>query len=149
MAHELGEAGDGKVAARDQHERIRGDVAERHEVAHRVVGQRLDERAVHDHVEDAADEHRVAVGGRARHVLGAHERARARAVLHDHALLEALAELLRQMAREDIGAAAGPDRHDEANGAAGIVLRRCRRGEPGQGKGDAGKTGNRAHDAAC
>jgi hypothetical protein len=63
-------------------------------------------------------------------------------------LLQALAELLRDVAAEDVGAAARADRHDEAHRPRRIVLRERRGGEEDAER-DAGKSAPRAHGAAC
>src|SRR3989449_5091688 len=48
-----------------------------------------------------------------RSILGADQRARAGTVLDDRSLAEPLTQLLRDMTREDIGAAPRTDRHDQ------------------------------------
>src|SRR2546425_697740 len=74
------------------------------------------------------------------------QRARAGTVLDDRSLAEPLTQLLRDMTREDIGAAPRTDRHDQANRARRVLLRQG--GDAGQADQDAaGMTQERAHPA--
>ena len=64
----------------------------------------------------------------ARRLGGADDGAGAGTVVHDDGLIERLAQLFRERAGIDIGRPAGAERHDEADGAIGIVLLRLRGG---------------------
>ena len=61
------------------------------------------------------DEQRVAVRLGLRGELGADDAVGAAAIVHDDGLPPRLAQLLRDGARDDVGAAAGRKRHDEAH----------------------------------
>ena len=63
---------------------------------------------------DAAEEQRVAVGRRARRGLRADDAARARPVVDDHRLPELRGESLPDQPRDGVVAAAGGERHDQA-----------------------------------
>src|SRR2546422_9321423 len=81
-----------------------------------------------------------------RSILGADQRARAGTVLDDRRLAEPLTQLLRDMTREDIGAAPRTDRHDQTNRASGVLLRQgADAGQPDQDA--AGMTQKGAHPA--
>ena len=68
-------------------------------------------------------EHRVAVRRRPRDELGADDAARAGPVLDDELLAERGAELGREDADENVGAAAGREWHDQADRPRRIILR--------------------------
>jgi hypothetical protein len=58
----------------------------------------------------------MAVGRGAHDGLGSDRAAGAYAVFHDHLLSDALAELMREDTAGHVGAAAGAERHDHADG---------------------------------
>ncbi len=60
-----------------------------------------------------ADQQRIAVGRRARHELGADAAAGAGAVVDHHRLSERLADLIADDAADNVGIAAGRERHDQ------------------------------------
>ena len=70
------------------------------------------------------EEQRVAVGRALGDVVGADDARARRPVLHHEALPQALAQVLRQDAADDVGAAAGREGDDHAHRARGIVLGR-------------------------
>ncbi len=71
---------------------------------------------------------RVAVGLGLGDVFRADDGAGAGLVLDDHGAAELLGHLLRERARDDVGAAAGRERHDDPGHLAGeIGGARCRR----------------------
>jgi hypothetical protein len=92
------------------------------------------------------DEHGVAVGRRARRLLGGQHAAGARLVLDDHRLLGLLGDVLPEHARELVGGAAGGERHDEGDGLLRIRgLREQRAGESGQHEAEEGGPSRRVH----
>ena len=72
---------------------------------------------------------RVAVGRRLGREVGADGAAGARLVVDDQRRAQLLAHLLRQGAREEVGGAAGRERHDQADRLAGPGLLRPRGGQ--------------------
>ena len=89
---------------------------------------------------------RVAVGRRLRDLVGADHRAGARAVLDHDRLLEGRLEVLPDIARIDVGRAAGPERHDDPHGPRRVVLGGAGAREPGrrrEGEADGGETHSR------
>jgi hypothetical protein len=74
-------------------------------------------------VRTEGEQQRVTVGGRARRLSGADVAARARDVLDIELPAEMLAKFLRGEPCEDVGRAAGRERHDDAHRARGIGLR--------------------------
>ena len=82
-----------------------------------VVGGAVGERGGHrgDREGDVVDQERVAVGRRARHLGGGDGAAGAGAVLHQHRLAHRLAHALPDQARDDVGGAAGRERHQDAH----------------------------------
>src|SRR6185436_11683665 len=77
----------------------------RHEVGERIVARVRIEARVH-RIRDARHQQRVAIGGRALHLLRGEVAARAALVLDYHGLSEDLAELRRGEPRDDVGGAA-------------------------------------------
>ena len=75
-----------------------------------------------------AGEHGVAVGRGARGKFGGNNAAGGGAVIHHHGLAEFVGHARGDDARHQIGAAAGCERHQKADGLAGVWLRHCRRG---------------------
>jgi hypothetical protein len=110
------------------------------EVVDRIVRQMADEfRARGERRE--REQQRVAVALRLGDEIGADDPGAGRLVLYDEALAEAQAELLREDAPDDVGAAAGGEGNDDAHRVRGIVFRESERsrqrkrsnrhGEPG------------------
>jgi hypothetical protein len=77
------------------------------------------------------DDQGIAVGRRAHHEFGAEVAAGAGLVVDHELLLEALGELLRHGARQDVGGAAGGEGHHHLD-RPGRIGRRLRPGEGGQ-----------------
>ena len=87
---------------------------------------------------------RVAVIGGARGARGGGGAAGADHVLDDDALAERLRHMRGDDARDDVGRAAGRERHDHGDGAGRIVLRLGRRGNAASA-GEHGQTAGRQH----
>ena len=98
------------------------DRRHRHEVLHQRERLFRDQRFV-DRVGVRHHQQRVAVRRRFRHEVGADDRAGAGAVLDDERLSQRLLQLLAEIARVDVGRAAGAERHDDAYRFRGISLR--------------------------
>ena len=95
----------------------------RREVLRRIERQlRIDARA-DDQAAEVGEQQRVAVGRALRDEIGADVAVRAGLVLDDHRLAPDLGELRADLAREDVGGAAGRVRHDEADRLRWIGLR--------------------------
>jgi len=75
----------------------------------------------------------VAVGGRSRDVVEAKHAARARPVLDDHLLPEALAHLRRDEARHDVGGIPWRKGNDDAHRLGRVALRVRKRREQQEG----------------
>ena len=120
--------GEAAARMREQQQRRDGDAGDGDQVLVRIVGRRRHQRGDGDEVA-GGDEDRVAVRRRLGHGVDAERAAGAGAVLDHHGLAERLGELLADEARADIGDAAGRERHDDADGAAGPGLGRRGRGE--------------------
>ena len=99
----------------DEHIRRPADIGDMGEVLERIkTGIGIHHRR--DHVIGGArGGERVAVGRRLRRGRGADQPAGAGAILHEAALVQGLAELLAQQAREHVGGAAGRRRRDDAD----------------------------------
>jgi hypothetical protein len=83
-------------------------------------------------------EDRIAVGERARRLLGGDVAARAGLVVHHHLLAHLHRELLRDHARDNVGRPAGREGDDHAHRLGGVGLRTgqagaCSQGEPREG----------------
>ena len=89
------------------------DQADRLEILHGVVGQLGIEERIDRVGRDRSDQEGVAVRRGLRDRAGAEIAARARAVLHDERLAEILLHVLREQPPEQVGGAAGRERHDE------------------------------------
>ena len=98
------------------------DRRDRHEVAHQLERLVRDQRFV-DGVRVRHQQQRVAVGRALGDRVGADDRAGAGAVVDDHVLPQRLLQPLCDDAAEDIGRAAGCERHDDADRASRVVLR--------------------------
>ena len=90
------------------------------------------------------EQDRVAVGSGARRRLRRDDGAAARTILHHDRPLELVLQLLRQDAREDVGAAAGGERTEEGHRALGIAVSRRLRGRRVEGE----AAGEREHDGS-
>ena len=81
-----------------------------------------------------SDIKRVTVGRRLGDVVRRDDAARPGLVLDDDGLLDLLAELLAEVAGQDVGHAAGWGRHDDADGLGWILLPNPRGGGRNQGE---------------
>ena len=90
------------------------------------------------------EQDRVAVGCGARRRLRRDDGAAARTILHHDRPLELVLQLLRQDAREDVGAAAGGERTEKRHRALGIAVSRRLRGRRVEGE----AAGEREHDGS-
>ena len=104
------------------HVRTRRDEAHRSEVLYRIIRQLCIQARV-DRVRARRRQQRVAVGRRIRHELRRKQAAGAGTIVDDHRLLQILAQVFREHAGEDIGAAAGRVTDDEPDGFRRIGLR--------------------------
>src|SRR5437870_4784891 len=102
------------------HERPLRELDDRRDVVHRVERQLVQAR-VH-RVAARHQQQGVTVGRRLDRKLGAQIAASAGLVLDDHLVAEPLGELLRDQPRDEIGAAAGSERRDDAHRLGGILL---------------------------
>jgi hypothetical protein len=99
-----------------------GNQRDRIEIALRLEGEALVERGVGGEA-DAGNRERIAIR------LGAHHRERAEVgvgawpVDDQEGLAKALVEAFAEQPRQELGAAAGRERHDQLDRARGIVLR--------------------------
>jgi hypothetical protein len=126
-----------EVRARDDDQAGGCDLRHRIERGERVVAQRL----VHDRGDDLPrghDAERVAVLVRAGDGLIAQRAGGTGPVLDHHRLAKLLLQRLRDDAADDIGAAAGSERDDDADGTLWPILRPCgaRAAEPCGGRGN-------------
>ena len=102
-------------------------VGQRRPALHRIVAvMRIDQR-IDGQGADVAHQHGEAVGLGARHHLAAQRAAAARPVLDDAALAERDLQLGRDLARQDVGRAAGRERHDQMERPGGKRLGTRRR----------------------
>src|SRR4051812_24526370 len=92
------------------------------EVLERIVGDLVEEDWIDRKAVDV-EQDGVAVRWRLRDLHGADAAARAADILDIELLAELLAELLHDEPRENVGRAAGCERHDDAHGPRGISLR--------------------------
>jgi len=102
-------------AVDDDNGRCTHQVAERREVAQRIVvelaQQRVDQKRRRD------DKERGAIRRRPRHRLGTDRAACSRPVFDDHGRTAGAPGLVRQEPRDDIGGAAGRVRNDDPDGS--------------------------------
>ena len=118
----------------DDEQRRGCDLRDADEIAQRVVADFAVHRR-HDGLRRLrADEQRVAVRRRFRHVFGADDAACAGAVLDEERLSDALGEPLREDARRQIDSAARGERNHDAHGLRRIRLGKDTGGEPGEYK---------------
>ena len=112
------------------------DQRHRREITHRIVADlRIDHRADRQR-HRAADIERITVGRRLRRHLGADGRTGATAIIDHDLHAEILAELLRNHARHEVGAAGRRPRHDQSHWFRGIILRGCAGGQYGAAQRD-------------
>src|SRR5213592_1012713 len=133
----------GAAFRRDHHIGRVADERDVDDVLQRIVRQGLVDGGVR-RVRGRLHQQRVAVGVRVQHRLRADDAARAGAVLHQHRLLERVAQVLRDDAPGDVGARAGSERDDDADRLGWVVLR-----EGGAGRAEdcgGGKSGDGFHD---
>src|SRR4029079_4129511 len=71
----------------------------------------------------AADHERVTVAARSHYLVDCEYSIRARLVLNHERLSETVLELFRENARDNVGGAAGRERHDDLDRPARIILR--------------------------
>src|SRR5690606_5738261 len=114
-----------------------GDVDDRHEVVDRVVRNLLVDGRVGGRGGHRGHAEGVAVGGGAHHFGGADHAAAASLVFDHHGLPQRLAQRVGDGAGDDVGGAAGCERHHQANRLAGVGLRAHRAGgQGGSGEND-------------
>ena len=99
-----------------QHERQRPHARDRHEVADGIVREPVEQMRIGPVSGVGRHEQRVAVRRTPRDQLGGNLPERARAILHDDLLAQALGQRLREHPPGGIGPAARRERHDEADG---------------------------------
>ena len=124
---ELDEIGDGVDRQRRVDHEHEGHVAnerDENEILSRIIGQLLVERRIHRHGPAGRHHDGVAIGRALRDLDRGCHRAGAGAVLDHERLAEAVGELLADQSPEDVGAAAGGERHDEIDLMAGIIRSR-------------------------
>jgi len=112
---ELCEIVRGQARENHQHIRLAADHADGREILDRVVGEGAAERRRNRLRARRGDADSGAVGRRLRHRLDADIAAGAGAVFDHDLCAEGRRELLRDDARNDVGAAAGRERHDQAD----------------------------------
>ena len=105
-----------------EHRHGLGRGGDRLEILDRVVGQGFVEELVHDYRGVDRHEQRVAIGRGLGGGLRADDSVAAGAIVDDHRLVPVLAHLLPNDAGDDVGRSASRERHDDVNGAVGVVL---------------------------
>ena len=118
-----------RIVVDHQEERRRRQQRHRHEILERLVGHLLAHRHVDGHGRAGGLHQRVAVRRRAHDLHGGERRRGARPVLDDERLAELLLELLRDQPRQQVGAAAGGERHHDGHRPRRILLGMRRRRE--------------------
>src|SRR5213596_803038 len=106
----------------EDEERTLGDHGHRHEIARRIVGQRLEGVRIGNERRRRGAEEVVAVGGGARRRLPGEDVPRARAVVDDDLLAERARQALSDEAANDVGRRAGWERDDDPNRTRGPAL---------------------------
>ncbi len=106
----------GQGGVRGQHHRCRSNLRNACKIAQGVVRQFGVQRGVGD-VGVGSQHQCVTIGRALLHQVRADDRAPAGAVIHQHLLAPCGGKLDRQRARQQISAAAGDERHDDAHGA--------------------------------
>jgi hypothetical protein len=97
----------------DQHQRRNAGHGHAGEISGRIDGELAIQRGRDRERGLCAHHQRVSIGRRFRHCFGGDHAAGAGTILHHHRLTQSLAQLLRQNARGDVGAAAGGEAHDD------------------------------------
>jgi len=103
-----------RVCAHHQHVRHPRHPGHGHEALQRVVRKLRVDRRVHGEGTDVAHQHRIAVGLGLGGFAGTERTTGARLVVDDDVLPERQLQLGGERARQDVGAAAGRERHDDA-----------------------------------
>jgi len=138
---------------RVDHEDVRHlrEQRDRHEILVDVVRQLREHVRIHRERADVADDDRVAVRLGARDLLHRDVACSARLVVDDHLLAERLRHLRRHRARDDLGAAARRERHDEPHRLRRPGLREgaARAGGEGDAGQQRGETRNGFHWTSC
>ncbi len=137
-----------KAGVREQEGGRFADQGNRREIFHSVirhlggVNRRARMKHIHQH-------QRVAISSRLGHVFRANHPARAAFVIHHHALLEHLAQLVCNQAPRAIGATAGREGHHNLDRLARKLLRECARAacEQSAGNGERKQFAAVGHDA--
>jgi hypothetical protein len=117
--NQIGDRLDVGLRAHEQHVGRVDELADRHEILQRVVGQIVVERLV-DGDGGRGEQQRIAVGRRPRCNGHAGIAASAAAVVDDHRLAQRLLQGERDDARNDVGRPARRERHDQGDHALGI-----------------------------
>ena len=129
-------------------QQVRRDRNERYvrEILHRIVGQ-LRIRARRDRVRAGrAEREGVTVRGRLGRGVRADRSAGACLVFDDHLLAEALAELLRDDARHDVGGASRREADDQLDGPVGVIALAGRQTRPSEHSRHGGNGCNHAYE---
>jgi len=116
---QAGDRLDAGIGAHEQHVRGIDELADRHEILERIIGQIAVERGI-DRDRGRGEQERVAVGRGARRDRHAGIAAAAAAVVDDDGLAEGFLERHRDDARDDIGRPARRERHDQGDRPFGI-----------------------------
>ena len=128
--HHVGQRLVRRFGARHDHQRRAGDQADRRQVLHRIVGKLGVQRRVDREVAGLPHHQRVAVPRRLGRGIHAEVAAGAGLVVH-HEGVAGVPDLVGELARDDVRAAAGGEGHDQADGPGGPTL-----SERGGGSGD-------------
>jgi len=120
----------------DQHVGRMADEPEVAEALERVVARLRHDVRIDRHRARRREQQRVAVGRRAGRRFRADRPTGARAVVDDELHAEGFGQLLRDVARHDVGRATGRKRHDGAHGFFGIRLGDRGGADGHQGRGD-------------
>ena len=120
----------GQVRVHHQHRRHGRDHRHRHEALVGVVRKLGEHRRIDRERPDVTEDQRVAVGLRTLHGVHRDIAGAAGTAFDDDLLLPGFGELRSDQARQELGAAARRERHDEHNGLVRVVgLRRNRRND--------------------
>ena len=138
IVQQLGHGLDRQRRVHQQHVGCACQHGDRGEVLFGVVGQVFGDRGVH-HVRRGGDQQRVAIRPGAGHAGGADDAAGAGLVVHHGGLAGAGLQGLGELARQDVGHAAGRKRHDQGHGLGRVV----------RGQGAAGSKGGGQHEQAA
>jgi DNA-binding transcriptional LysR family regulator len=140
---EVGERLVRRLRRHDEDEGRARDEADRRQVLHRVVRQLRVERRIDREVARLAEDDRVAVGRRLGRLVDAEVAAGAGLVVDDEGPAGLGRDALRHLAGDDVGAAAGRERHEHADRLGGVGLREGEAaGEGGGGPARRGESGS-------